>query len=117
MSREGGNGDVPDEEEPPRRLLKSPRASVPWAEVVVEVDDGVDAAPEAELVPELESDPEEPDNPEPPPNKSPKLEPEPEPELELGKRPRSSGWVGAVRAVLARAMRVREYFILMSGWV
>lgn len=27
--RAGGNGDVPDEEEPPNRLLKSPRASVP----------------------------------------------------------------------------------------
>lgn len=87
--------------------------------MVVEVDDGVDAAPEAELVLELESDPEEPDDPEPPPNKSPKPEPKLEPELESpkpGKRPRSSGWVGAVRAVLAKAMRVREYFIL-SEWL
>lgn len=83
--------------------------------MVVEVDDGVDAAPEAELVLELESDPEEPDDPEPPPNKS--LSPEPELESpKPGKRPRSSGWVGAVRAVLARAIRVREYFML-SEWL
>lgn len=86
--------------------------------MVVEVDDGAEAAPEAELVPELESDPEEPVNPEPPPNRLPKSEPEPELESpKPGKRPRSSGWVGAARAVLARATRVREYFILMSEGV
>lgn len=82
--------------------------------MVVEVDDGVDAAPDAELVPELELE-SEPDNPEPPPNRLSKLEPDLE-SPKPGKRPRSSGWVGAVRAVLARAIRVREYFML-SEWL
>lgn len=56
--------------------------------MVADVGVGVDAALEAELEPE-----------------------EPKP----GKRPRSWGWdaVGADRAVVVRARRVREYFILL----